>query len=224
MENERNLPRPTEADYQKRKALEKRNESGWDDDYLDIMNAYDWSTEVFDSGKNWGLKNALGKVILEPLYEDFMMLSWSELEIGDRVVAQKNSKWGVLIIDGPGTWVVEPEYDYISYPNNLTALRKNNKWGVFDFSRNEFLIPLDCDSISVVTGLLFTNGVGFYQKGGKTGIITDDGRFTAPIFEEIDCAPEELVKVKFNGNWGYLDENMNFTLVEDEACIAMDVD
>lgn len=224
MENERNLPRPTEAEYQKREALEKRNENGWDDDYLDIMNAYDWSTEIFGSGKNWGLKNALGKVILEPSYEDFQMLSHSELKAGDWVVAQKNEKWGVLKIDGPGTWKVEPEYDYIGYPNNLTAVCRNNKWGILDISKNEFLIPLECESIYVENGFMFVNGVGFYEIKGKTGVITNDGRYSASLFEAIDCEPHELIKVKLNGQWGYLDENMNFTLDEDEACICMDVD
>ena len=218
------LPRPTRADYEKRKKLEERDKDGWSDELVDLMNAFDWTTRSFGKGKKWGLKNPLGEVILEPGYENFMMLTPSDLKTGDRVVAMKNGLWGVLLIDGPGTWLIEPEYDYIGYPNDITHVRKGNKWGVLNLDKKEFLIPLECDHIDSDKGFMFINGIGAYERDGKCGIITHYGAFTEAIFDEAELIPEEWVKVKFEGQWGYLDEELKFTLDEDEAGLHLGID
>jgi len=49
------------------------------------------------------------------------------------------------------------------------------------------------------------------------GIITEHGRFTEAIFKDVEGEPEGLVKVKFNGQWGFIGKNDTFTTREDEA-------
>lgn len=191
---------------------------------MDLMNAFDWSTEAFGEGKKWGLKNPLGEVIVKPLFEDFMMLSSSELEIGDKVVAMKDGFWGVIFIDGTGSWLIEPEYDFIGYPNIITHVRKGDKWGVLNLDKKELLIPVDCEYIDNDMGFMFTNGIGSYKRAGKWGVVTHYGAFTEAIFEETELFPEEWVKVKYEGEWGYLNEDMKFAPDEDEACFHLSPD
>jgi len=223
MENQK-APRPTTEKYREFRELKKQSKTLNREDRIhslifDMISEYDMSTEVFQSGEKWGLKNPIGEVILQPLYDNFMRLTSQDLDTDDLVVAELNDKWGVLRIDGEGSWVIEPEYDYIGYPNPITHVRKGDKWGVIKVPEGDFLIPLDCDSIDDWNGFMFANGISFYHRGGKTGVIAEWGQFTDAIFEEIDFDPDLYVKVLYEGKWGYIDSNNQFTEDEDEAAI-----
>jgi hypothetical protein len=218
MSEKNELPRPSKADYEKKSAFDKAMSKGElvdYNEYMDLFNRFDWSAEVFESNGKYGLKNAVGEIIVAPDYEDFMMLSSSDLQTGDWVVAQDKGKWGVLEVDGNGNWMIEPEYDYIGYPNPITHVRKNEKWGVLDINKNEFIIPLECDKVHADMGFMFTNGIAIYEKDGKVGVIIEDGRFTSPIFEDVD-EENGFVKVKHKGEWGYINQEGEFTTSEDE--------
>jgi len=209
-----NLPRPTQADYEKLLKLEKNDK--WTDEYLDWLNRFDWSTALFKEKGKYGLKTALGEVLLPVAFEDFMMLTSQMLKKGDLVVTQQNGLWGVIIADGMGTWQVEPSYDYVGYPNTLTHVCRDGKWGVLNVKTGKFLIPLECDMVYAHSGFMFMNGVGSYEKDGKTGIIREDGSFTEAIFEDVVIDPEDLVRVKLNGQWGFIKEDGTFTTDEDD--------
>jgi hypothetical protein len=156
----------------------------------DMINKFDLSSELFREGEKWGLKNAIGEIIAEPAYDDFMRMNSEELDIGDRVVAKQNDKWGVLLLNGSGLWLVEPQYDYVGYPNPITHVRKGDKWGVIKLPEGEFLLPLECDSIDDWNGFMFSNGISFYSKNGKIGVITEWGKYTEAIYEDIDFDPD----------------------------------
>ena len=143
---------------------------------------------------------------------------------GVRVVVEVNGKFGVVIADGIGTCLIEPEYDFIGYPNDIVHVCKNGLWGVLNIATGEYLIPPDCESVSNDNGFMFTNGIGYYEKAGKLGVIRDDGAFTEAIYDEVDGFPDEVVKVKLNGQWGYIDENKKFTTDEDSASFYFDVE
>lgn len=211
-----NKPRPTKADYIKRKDIISQY-GELSDEHINILNSFDWSTQVFMEDDKYGLKSALGIVILDADYEEFQMLSSTEFITGDRVVAKQNDKWGVLVIDGPGSWLIEPEYDYIGYPNNLTHVKKGNEWGVLDIEKKDFLLPLGSGKIEAHSGFMFTNGIGVYEKDGKYGVIVDDGTYTDPIFDKVDDEPFGLVKVRLNKIWGYISKNRQFTENKDEV-------
>lgn len=215
------LPRPTAADYLKREELE--NTRLGSNEHLQFLNSLDWSPELFEeSGKN-GLKNAMGEVIVPPLFEDFMTLGNHEIDKGEPVSTQANGKWGVVLADGKGTWLVEPEYDYIGYPNRLTHVLKEGKWGVLDIATNEFIVPLECDKVVDHDGFLFMNDIGIFMKDGKYGLVTPEGRVTRAIFDDIvdDC--EGWVEVQYNGEWGYINEQGEFTDDMEQAFYAYDL-
>jgi len=168
-------------------------------------------------GGGIGLITEEGEIILPPKVHEISQLMTKMPQKVDLFVARLNDKWGIIAADGTGKWIVEPVYDYIAYPNNLTKVEKDGKYGVLDISKNEFLIPFECDKIWEDMGFIFTNGIGYYEKDGKTGVITESGRFTEAIFEDVDGEPEGLVKVKYNGEWGFIGEDNGFTEREEEA-------
>ena len=134
------LPRPTLADYEKREELREKIRNGTGgagihDKEMELLNSFDWSHELYSEGDLYGLKTALGQVLLPPLFENFRMMTIQELKNGDRVVTQQGGKWGVIIVDGTGTWLIKPEYDYIGYPNDVTHVCKDGKWGVLDIPK-----------------------------------------------------------------------------------------
>jgi len=221
MGNEK-LLKPTLANYQKRDAYNQMQSDGNHSDelvfeQLDFLNSIDWGGELFLDGELCGLKNALGEVMLAPVFENMKLLSQKDIKKDDWIVAMQNGKWGVVLADGIGTWLVQPEYDTIGYPNNLTYVCKDGKWGVIELSTQELIIPLECDKIFADNGFMFINGIGYYEKDGKTGVITTSGIFTGAIFDEADGDPDGFVKVKFNGEWGFINEDNKFTTDEDEA-------
>jgi len=153
----------------------------------------------------------------EKFDEDFKLLSTQYLTKESRVVAQKDGKWGILKTDGSGDWIIAPEYDFISFPNNNFAVQKGDKWGIMDLSTKEFIVPLEQDLVYVPGGGLFDNGIAFYEKEGKTGFMNEYGQRTEAIFDKIDFDDSD-VKVLFNGKWGYADGNGEFTLDQNESC------
>jgi hypothetical protein len=223
------LPRPTPADYKKREDILKMMKEGTggpgiQDKELNLLNSFDWSHELTQDGELYGLKTALGEVLLPPLFENFTMMTNQELKKGDRVVTQQGGKWGVLLVDGKGTWIIKPEYDYIGYPNDVTHVCKNGKWGVLDIPKGVYIIEPDCETVFDNNGFLFCNRIGFYKKNGKYGVLGDWGAPTEPAFEEVDMEPEGNVRVKYNGEWGFIGEDNKFIAEEDEAYYYYSVD
>jgi hypothetical protein len=205
-------PKPSPEEYHRFKELEKQMEPGeWNDEWMELYDARDWSPEIFKDGDKCGLKSALGEVILPAEYDNVKLLDSTIVENGDRVVAIQNGMWGVVIADGKGTWIVQPEFDYIGYPNDVTAVKKGDKWGVLNISRGKFIIPPECEMVFENNGFLFLNGIGTYLKNSKLGIITEEGDFTDAIFEAMDPNPQGLVKVRLNDQWGFIDEKDQFT-------------
>ena len=216
MENEK-LPKPSPADYHRLRELEQQEEGTWTSKYEEFWYTFDWIPELILEGGKCGLKSLLGEIILPVDFEDVKLLSSSIVEKGDRIVAQQNGKWGVVLADGEGTWLMKPEFDYIGYPNNITHVQKDGKWGVIDITKNEFLIQPECEYVNDDNGFMFINGISIYMKDGKTGVITSYGAHTKPIFEEVEFDPEGLVQVKYDGKWGFITEDNRFTEDEDEA-------
>ena len=205
----RNLPRPTRQDYDKLLQLEKRH--NWSDRHIDWLNSFDWSAEAFEENGRRGLKSAIGDILLPAEFEDFKLLTGAVLHHGDRITTKQGGLWGVIIADGKGTWLVEPRYDYIGYPNTLTQACLKNQWGVLNILTAEFLITLECDSVHTHNGSMFCCSTGTYEKQGKIGILFENGSFTQAMFDEVDLSAAKPLRVKRNGKWGFLNESGHFT-------------
>lgn len=224
---EKKLPKPTLADYKKREEFDELMKTGAfagkeHMDMLDFMNSKDWGGYPYPENGRYGLKNALGEVMAKPLFDDFKLLSQRDIVKGEKIVTRQNGKWGVLAADGEGTWLVNPEYDFIGYPNNITHVFRDDKWGVLDISKGEYVIE-ECESVFDNDGFLFCNRIGFYAKDGKYGVIGDWGAHTEPIFDEVEMEPDGNVKVQFKGEWGFIGEDNKFTNNEEEAYYSFEM-
>ncbi len=154
-------------------------------------------------------------------FQDFQLLSVEYLKKDSRVVAQKNDLWGVLKTDGSGSWIVAPEYDSISFPNQLVKVGKNGKFGVLDILSKEFVVPLEMDEINGENNFLFVNGISIFSKDGKFGLLNQNGNVTKPIFDEVDFDSE--AKVRLGDKWGYANEEGEFTEDSDEGVFYDDL-
>jgi hypothetical protein len=208
------LPKPTVAVFEKRAFLEEQNKV---DELLDLMNSYDWSDEVFEENGKFGLKSSLGEILLPPKFDDFKTLSGRGMTKGQRLVAYLDGKCGIALADGNGEWLVQPIYDEISFPNSIVAVLKGDKWGVMNTSSGELIIPLELDHVYGGSGFMFVNGMAYFKRDGKCGVMNDRGEFTEAIFEEAEPNDCGEIVVKFNGEEGYIDKNGNFTTENEEA-------
>jgi len=176
------------------------------------------SPGLFRRGDKYGFRSPDGKVVVPAKFEDFMTLSSRGVKKGERVTAQDRGKWGVVIADGKGNWLIKPEYDYIGFPNDLTHVLKDGKWGILNISKGEYLVKPECDEIPAWNGFMFTNRVGFYKKGGKWGVVMDWGQMTEPLFDDYGGDTDDgWVELKYKGKWGYINEKNQFTADEEEA-------
>jgi hypothetical protein len=215
-------PRPTKAIYDERINLEQQLNAEWNDDlsdqYLNILNNYDWSTSVFQEGDKYGLKMWDDTILLPAEFDNFKTLNSGELNFGYRVVANINNKEGVVLPEKNGwSWLLNPEFDYITYPNDIVAVKKGEKWGIYCFSKTKYLIPFECEMITLHGGFLFMNGIGEFKKDGLWGIINDSGEYTEAIYSEVEEDIEGPVKVKLGEKWGYVKEDLTFSENEDDA-------
>lgn len=187
-----------------------------------LSESFNASGVIRENGKV-GYRNS-SEVLLPAIYDDMKLMNYGELEKGTRVVVLFDGKWGIVCADGAGTWLVQPVYDYIGYPNRFTNVSKDGKWGVLNVVANELLIPVECDKVSDDNGFMFTNGIGMYEKDNLVGPITNDGQFTSAIFDEADFTGEGPVPVKYKEIWGYVNEKNMFTEDEDEAYYRYSLD
>ena len=190
-----------------------------EDEAHDFYNTYDLENQVYEENSKFGLVNCTGEILVLPLFDDFRLLSSKPLVPGNKVVAQQNSLWGIVKVDGElGEWMIEPTYEYISYPNTIAACYKDKKWGVLNTTTNEFIIPMICDHISLENGFIFCNGIGTFEINGKWGVMREDGEHTEAFFDEVELDLEQAVKVRIGETWGYINEDGKFTVDRDESC------
>ncbi len=214
-------PRPASVDFEKRAYYKSLWSNGqmpsiMIHEAIEFENSFCWGPERFFDNCKCGLKTLLGEILVPPVFEDFDEI-FDEIKKGDKVIAKENSKWGVVLADGIGTWFIKPEFDFIGKGWNLRHVCKNDRWGVLDITKGEFLILPDCDKVFDYDGYLLNGGgIGIYERNGKIGIILDDGSFTEPLYEGEDVY-KGFVTVKFNGQWGFLNKERSFTTKIDEA-------
>jgi hypothetical protein len=211
--------KPTADDYIRRELFQS-NQDHDTNEYLNFMNSIDWSSEVFEEEGKYGLKNALGEVVVKPNYEGIQYYPFTEFQTQHNIALKYNGKWGVQSLL-THEWVVEPVFDYVGYPSNFLPVIKDGKWGVYNIREKNYLIPLVCESLSHDSGILFTNGLAIYKVNGKTGVISSRGLFSEAIFDDVEWW-EGPVKVLYDGVWGYLDEQAMFTINEDYAYFSAD--
>lgn len=116
---------------------------------------------------------------------------------------RQDGKVGLMKMDGSGEWIVEPQFDaisYIPYPPTFITF-KGNCYGLIGLDGKE-LLPCEMDGINP----LFENGLMAFSKNKKIGLITSDFRIIAPEYDEVEYLGHfrgNLI-VKKDGKWGYI--------------------
>jgi hypothetical protein len=188
------------------------------DNFIEFFDDYDFETKIYEAKGKYGLKDCLGKILVEANFDKFSLLSDQEYKKGDRLVAYLNGKCGIIIIgDNFGQWLLEPHYDYIGIPNYYTNVYKDGKAGVFCSGSRTWLLKLEMDKLDDNNGFLFCNGLAFYEKDGKQGIIMASGEYTSAIYDEIEYDIEDIPKVRIGNSWGFAGENGKLVQDEDDA-------
>jgi hypothetical protein len=180
---------------------------------------------IFKLNGKYGIRSLNNEILVPAEYDDFVLLSGFDIQKGDRITAIKDDKYGVLSVNGESTsWILEPIYEFIGVPNNVTYVYKDGEYAVYNFRDKCFIIE-HIEELSVhAPGFFCANGIGTFTKKNKKGIITEDGRFTEANFDDIDEGDwHGLVKVKEGDQWGYVNADNNFTQDEDECAYFFEV-
>ena len=219
---ENQLPRPTQEIYEELQIVKKGNN---DDRYLEIMNNYNWAVELFENNGKFGIKNWDGTILLPPAFDDFRMMTSGLYEMGDKMAVFIDNKEGIVKMDGENwSWLLKPEFDFISYPSSIIAVKKGSFWGIINLMTSEYMVKPELDEVHLHGGgFLFVNGIGIFKKGNKYGVVNDYGGITEIIFDEISLDYDGMLSVRKDELWGWVNENGQFELDEDLASWAWDI-
>lgn len=171
-----------------------------------LLQEYDFDIAIFESNGKYGLKNWDGSILATPIYDDFTMFAHHDLSLGSKIVAYSGDKCGIIQMGDKEQWILEPKYDYIGFPKNLVNVYSERKAGVYDLVKNDWLIPVELDELSDNNGVMFSNGIAFYSKEGKQGVLLSTGEHTGAKYDEIDYSIDEYLKVRIGNKWGYIGE------------------
>ena len=216
------LPQPTGKEYQKLENYEQRSWEGGlsemeEEEYLDLLNSFDWSAEIFSKDGKYGIISAGGKLLVPAIYDEFICIM-RHVEYLKIVVAAKSGKYGLVRADGTGFEITGFTFDYMApWLGSATAARTGNKWNYIN-GEGQKLLPYDLDNILFTfTDLTFENGISVFMKDGLWGV-TDGYDYSKPVFDELDdIEPDGLISGKRDGIKGYINILGEFTSDEDQA-------
>lgn len=118
-----------------------------------------WKADYEKTAKKWGFKDAAGKFVLGPEWEELQMAYGTKFTDG-LAGAKQGGRWG--FIDRTGKIVIPFEYGKIGpFSNGLAAVRKDGKFGYVD-AKGALVVPSEWDGAEP-----FENGVARVNRGGK---------------------------------------------------------
>ena len=176
----------------------------------------DGSDRVFVEDGKVGVADALGNVLVPPMYQECFYLTGRMVSERLPVVAcDFDDKCALVTCDGKGTPLCGFEYDLITLlfgNSNLFVCRKNigNRVyaGVLN-SKGEVVVPCEMDMVHFVA-----NDVACVVKDGKLGILTMEGRFFPPVYDDMEEGNGYLTACK-DGEWGYVSTEGEFIALDD---------
>ena len=159
---------------------------------------------IFEESGKKGIKKGNGERIVPSIYDSIKELDMPTFQYSVGL----DGKFGVLEIDFNGnvTTKLGIEYDLFQYLKygEFYLVRKNNKYGIW---HNDLCLPCEYDEIRV-----FENNDLLLCKDGKYGLWLNDTKLLPTIYDEIAPPIDDWgIRVKKDGEWGYLDKSNNFT-------------
>ena len=177
----------------------------------DFESKYKTSCYLFKDGNKCGLKDLAGNILIPAIFDD-IRYTFKDKVRNWPVPVVLEGKFGLAATDGSGGLILDCVYDYIVFRGGYYLLHKGDMKGVY--ARGKLIYPIDCD-------MIYNNPratVLMFGKGRKYGFISlAEGVISKQLYDDFSSLKGELVQVKWNGHSGYIDQDGNFTLNEQDG-------
>ncbi len=129
--------------------------------------------------KKWGLINADGRIVKQPIYDAI-----GEFKEFGFAIMQRKGKVGML--DNRGVEVVPPQYDDVKVlDSKLVSVMENGEWQVMNM-KGKVVLPAGYDRVEVLKGDSTESVYLAFKLDEKWGIVDDEGASVAkPQYDEI---------------------------------------
>ena len=169
---------------------------------------------LFNKDNKWGVIDNNAKIIIEPTYNDAIMIADNKKDIficTDKVDYEKGT-YQTKVLNSKGKEVFT-EYDKVIplenydennnlwYEKNVLLVQKNGKYGLINFN-GEKILDLNYDKIYTLKG---TENTIIIEKDGKKGVVNHIGQIVVENkYDEINSLGKDtkLYIVKSNGKYG----------------------
>ena len=174
-------------------------------EFWNINTEYNLFDTTFSEGDKMGVVDIMGDVVVPALYKDYSELYNYALTRSLPVPASDfNGKFALVSSDGKGTPLCAFEYDMINYMRGSDCFFVCEKcldgkvlMGVLN-GKGEEIVPCEMDIVHSVS-----NNMAAFAKDGKIGVLTMNGEFFPPIYDDAEDDCGFLIVCK-DGVWGYL--------------------
>ncbi|MEN9998763.1 MAG: hypothetical protein RI922_1753 [Bacteroidota bacterium] len=161
--------------------------------YWEIGQFYTEITQVRKDNK-WGLINRSGEVICPIIYDRIGQLQRTFIDV------TKDGKQG--LVDHSGTVILEPNFSYVNWYDSLIHCGNNqDEHFIYDLKTKK--------TYQHSFGKLMQqeNGLSFYQKENKYGLVNAQGKLILPAqFDKVRAFRNNRAVVELNGKLGLIDQ------------------
>lgn len=189
------------------------------EEYCMLEEKHDLMDRMFEQDGKVGLKDVLGKILVPPIYCGFTELYSYTIKRGEPVVAvDECGKKALVTTDGEGTPVTPFAYNFITvmectgYYVCVKIADGKVSMGLLSSTGAE-VVPCEMDTIYACV-----NGYIPFEKCGKYGVLTPDGVCVAPIYDDMRCDENWMIRVVSGARNGYIDAAG--VLVDDKTNVA----
>lgn len=167
-----------------------------------------------DEGYRYGYINSEGKQILDTMYTSLKRITEIKDDENVYLITYRNGLAGLL---RNGQTIIDNEYEDIEYDstNNILALQKNAKQGVYDLSGN-MILPIQYDSIEFMG--IYINAIQNNELlvFNTSGTIQDSNGYKSmtPVADS-----KYYITIDRNNNYGVLDSNRNIIIPSEYSYI-----
>ena len=147
----------------------------------------------------YGVTGEKGRFLI-PLQEETISTDYNNFALPFLLAYRRDGSFSVIHPKGKPSEAAP--YDSLDIRNNTLFVRRNNFWGVLDYTGSE-IIPLIYDRVGVYKPGLYTvtsNGLqGFHLPGEPTALIP-------LLYEKVDICTPETYRVFKDNHYGLLDK------------------